>query len=181
MYRHYWQLAETPFAESLDPRYYYPAEPHQGALLQLRYALEQNRGAAALTGPSGSGKTLLLLMLRRLLDERFRPFCHLTFPKLPGDDFLAYVAEELSGVRFKHTPGPRESLRMIEDALVAAVREGRRPVLVIDESHLLEDRHTWERLRMLLGLLPGEANPLSLLFVGHTTLLGDVAPTYRAG
>ena len=58
MYETYWRLKQKPFENAADPRFYYPGESHQAALLRLRYAVENRRGAALLAGPSGSGKTL---------------------------------------------------------------------------------------------------------------------------
>ena len=64
MYETYWRLKQKPFENAADPRFYYPAESHQAALLKLRYAIENRRGAGLLVGPSGSGKTLVTTMLR---------------------------------------------------------------------------------------------------------------------
>ena len=35
MYESYWQLSQKPFENSADPRFYYPGEAHQAALLKL--------------------------------------------------------------------------------------------------------------------------------------------------
>ncbi len=59
MYEAYWQLQQKPFAAQCEAKAYYPTETHQGALLKLRYAIENRRGAALLIGPSGCGKTML--------------------------------------------------------------------------------------------------------------------------
>jgi general secretion pathway protein A len=174
MYEKHWQLTSRPFDDQFDPRFYYPAESHQGALFKLRYALEQGRGIATLTGPSGIGKTWLIALLQRQLGEVFAPFCQVTFPALSQTDFLAYFAEELSGIRFTATPSSRESLRRIEDTLQKAHEEQRRPLMVLDEAHLLTDPTLLESLRLLLNLHPGK-NPLSMLFVGHSTLLTALA------
>ena len=175
MYEKHWQLASRPFDDLFDARFYYPAESHQGALFKLRYTLEQGRGVATLTGPSGIGKTWMLALLQRQLPANFAPFCQISFPALPQADLLAYFAEELSGNRFTATPSPRESLRRIEDALHKAHEEQRRPLLVLDEAHLLHEPALLESLRLLLNLLPGERNPLSMLFVGHANLLTTLA------
>jgi type II secretory pathway predicted ATPase ExeA len=174
MYEKHWQLASRPFDDQFEPRFYYPAESHQGALFKLRYALEQGRGIATLTGPNGIGKTWLISLLKRQLADSFAPFCQVTFPAMPQADFLAYFAEELSGTRFAAAPSPRESLRRIEDTLWKAHQEQRRPLMVLDEAHLLNDPTILESLRLLLNLLPGQ-NPLSMLFVGHSTLLAALA------
>ena len=66
MYEAYWKLREKPFECGVDPRTYYPAEAHQGTLLKLRYAIENQRGAALLCGGFGTGKTLLVRLLAKL-------------------------------------------------------------------------------------------------------------------
>ena len=63
MYEAYWQLRQKPFENCADPRFYYPGESHQAALLKLRYAVENQRGGALLCGASGSGKTLLVSII----------------------------------------------------------------------------------------------------------------------
>ena len=73
MYETYWRLSEKPFENAADPRFYYPGESHQAAILKLRYAIENHRGGALLAGPSGSGKTLVTTMLHGALGEKFRP------------------------------------------------------------------------------------------------------------
>ncbi len=82
MYEAYWQLLAKPFETSADARFYYPSEVHQGALLKLRYAVENRRGGALLAGGSGSGKTMLVGWLRRQLAENCTPFVHLVFPQM---------------------------------------------------------------------------------------------------
>ncbi|GAG08635.1 unnamed protein product, partial [marine sediment metagenome] len=63
MYESYWQLTTRPFDNGDDSRFYFPSESHQGALLKLRYAVENRRGGALLSGAAGLGKTLLANML----------------------------------------------------------------------------------------------------------------------
>ena len=97
MYETYWRLKQKPFENAADPHFYYPAEPHQAALLKLRYAIESRRGTALLAGPSGSGKTLIAAMLREMLDETCAPLVHLVFPQMSAPEFLGYLADELDG------------------------------------------------------------------------------------
>ena len=97
MYETYWQLQQKPFENTADPRFYYPGESHQAALLKLRYAVENRRGGALLTGPSGSGKTLLTGMLRGVLGADYSPFVHLVFPQMSTAELLAYLADEFDG------------------------------------------------------------------------------------
>src|SRR5262245_52737960 len=96
MYTAYWEFERRPFENVSEGLGYYPAESHQGALLKLRYVLENRRGAACLSGPSGSGKTLLVQQLRGRLSKQFRPFVHLVFPQMPVEHLLAYLTDEVT-------------------------------------------------------------------------------------
>ncbi len=125
MYEAYWRLTQKPFENAADPRFYYPAESHQAALLKLRYAIENRRGAALLAGPTGSGKTLLTTMLRGMLTLQCTPLVHLVFPQMSSADLLAYLADELDGPgQPRETPDVQTSVRRIERFLDGQRRQG---------------------------------------------------------
>ncbi len=172
MYESYWRLKQKPFENCCDPRFYFPGESHQAALLKLRYAVENQRGGAILAGPSGSGKTLLVGMLRTVLGPQCTPVVHLVFPQMPTDQFLAYAAGELSGDPAIHrTPELHHSIRQIEQFLAANVERGQHAVLVVDEAHLLDDAQTWEALRLLMNFECSGRPGLTLLIAGQTGIL----------
>lgn len=172
MYEAYWQLDRKPFENTSDPGFYYPGEAHQGALLKLRYAVENQRGAALLAGPSGVGKTLLVHLLRRQLGDGFAPLAHLVFPQMPAPDLLAYLADRLGAPRSE--PSTRtldESVSRIEHCLRENSRAGRHAVVVVDEAHLLEGTRPLETLRLLLNFESESRPDLTLLLVGQPSLL----------
>ncbi len=172
MYESYWQLARKPFENSADPQFYYPCESHQAALLKLRYAIENQRGAALLAGASGLGKTLLVGMLHSVLGEASSPFVHLVFPQMPAEGLLAYLADELEGgPAGGASPDAHVSVRRIERLVREAAEAGRRPVVVVDEAHLLADARTLESLRLLLNFEHQGRAGLTLLLVGQTGIL----------
>jgi type II secretory pathway predicted ATPase ExeA len=172
MYESYWKLLQKPFESCCDPRFYYPGESHQAALLKLRYAVENQRGGAILAGPSGSGKTLLIAMLRTLLAKRFAPIAHLVFPQMPTDQLLAYLAGELTGDPVTHGAAElHHSVRRIEHFLAENSEHGQHAVVVIDEAHLLDDGQTWEALRLLLNFQSDGKPGLTLLLTGQTGIL----------
>ncbi len=170
MYESHWQIAARPFDHSAESRFYYPGESQQGALLKLRYALENRRGAALLTGAAGLGKTLLAQTLTRQLGESLSPKVHLVFPQMPPGQLLAYLADQL-GAGGGPTLTIEQSLKRIESRLRENAKAGKHAVIVIDEAHLLDDSQALETVRLLLNL-EHEARPLaSFLLTGQTSLL----------
>jgi type II secretory pathway predicted ATPase ExeA len=172
MYKNYWQLHARPFENSTDSRFYYPSEVHQGALLKLRYAVENQRGAALLSGAAGSGKTLLVNSLKRQLDDRFAPFVHVVFPQMSVPELLAYLAAEM-GALSTGAAGVSvdESVRRLQYFLLENMRRGSHAVVAVDEAQLLVDTGALEALRLLLNFEAGAQPALTLLLVGHPTLL----------
>jgi type II secretory pathway predicted ATPase ExeA len=172
MYETYWHLKQKPFESAADPRFYYPGESHQAALLKLRYAVENRRGAGLLVGPSGSGKTLVTTMLRGMLGEQYAPFVHVVFPQMPSADLLAYLADELDGAGCAGEPlRVQTSVRRIERFLTANAAKGRHAVIVVDEAQLLVDVQTLETLRLLLNFEPNGVPALTLILVGQPSIL----------
>jgi general secretion pathway protein A len=172
MYEAYWQLEAKPFEDSLDDRFYYPAETHQGALLKLRYAVENHRPAALLSGGAGLGKSLVVQTLLRQLDESFAPRVHVVFPQMPADQLLAYVAESLAGSqRQGPTPPIEQSVRTMERVLAENGQRGRHAVVVIDEAHDLDDHRCWETIRLLLNFQYQSAAAMTVLLAGQPAVL----------
>lgn len=172
MYEHYWQIDRKPFENTSDPEFYYPAEPHQGALLKVRYAVESHRGAALLAGPAGIGKTMLVQQMRRQLSEAFRPFVHVVFPQMPADQLLSFLAGELGAVSGQEVGlGVDASVRAIERHLAENARQGQHAVVAIDEAHLLQDPQTLEAIRLLLNFEVDGRAAMTLLLVAQAALL----------
>jgi general secretion pathway protein A len=172
MYESFWQLVAKPFENTADPRYYFPAETHQGALLKLRYVVENRRSAALLTGGSGLGKSLLTQALLRQLDESFTPRVHVVFPQLPPDQLLAYLAESLAGDNATgRTPPIEQSVRALERSLAANAGRGCHAVVVIDEAQDLDEMSTLETVRLLLNFEHEAVAAMTVLLVGQPSIL----------
>jgi general secretion pathway protein A len=170
MYQAYWQLHSRPFDNCPDARAYYPSEVHQGALLKLRYVVENQRGAALLAGAAGSGKSLVVGTLARQLDERYRPFVHVVFPQMSVRELVAYLAGEMGALASPSSSVPLdESVRRLQHFLIDNTKRGQKAVVAIDEAHLLLESEALDTLRLLLNLEGGA--DLTLLLVGQPQLL----------
>jgi type II secretory pathway predicted ATPase ExeA len=172
MYQDYWQLNCKPFGPWSDMRFYYPSETHQGALLKLRYAIENRHSAALFSGPSGSGKTLLISQLQHHLPDTYRPFVHLVFPQMPSRELLAYLADELGAPKTSAaTDRLDQSIRRIQSFLSDNAEGDHHAVIAIDESQLLADCGTLETMRLLTNFQFDGMPLMTLLLVGQPALL----------
>ncbi len=168
MYEHYWRLERPAFDNDLDPGFYYPARSHHGALLKLRYCLENRKELGVLVGDHGLGKTFLTHRLEQELDaERFE-FVWIVFPLLAPAELLRYLAQRLGAT--DEVPATADVvLARLEDHLHRRGQLDRRPIVVIDDAHLLEPAHL-QALQLLLNLNAGR-HGFGLLLVGRSDLL----------
>lgn len=171
MYESYWQLAAKPFEHHAEPKFYYPSESHQAALLKLRYAIENRRGAALLAAPSGLGKTLIVQTLARQLGDTYRPWAHLVFPQMPPDQFLVYLVAELTGQPTSDSSTIEQSVRRLRQFLSENRGGDRHAVVVIDEAHLLAESEVLDTIRLLLNFQHDAMPAWTILLVGQPALL----------
>ncbi|MBV8607116.1 MAG: AAA family ATPase [Singulisphaera sp.] len=167
LYEAHFGLNGRPFGESVSPSTYIGVPSRDAVLRRVRYGLEHALGPALIFGPPGTGKTLLARALARAMGG---PLAHLAFPAMPAAELLAFLSDELGA-----GPGGdgtlAGSLRRLRQWLASAAARGERPLLVVDEAHLIGDPTTFETLRLLLNFATEGPPDLALLLVGGPEVL----------
>lgn len=175
MYEHHWRLTTAPFRPHSGPEFFCGLPVHHAALLKLKYVLEQRHASAALIGPTGIGKSFLLKVLETELPATIAPVIVLNFPLLSPLELVRTLAVELAAkidVPRLEAQGMDEWLLMWERLLRQHRAQGRLPVFVVDDAHLIDDRALWQTWQLLLTYRERAGNEFSLLFLGQPELLG---------
>jgi len=166
MYKAFYGLREKPFSKTPDPRFLYQSRKHAEALARLQHAVEE-QDIVLLTGEIGSGKTLLSRAFLDSMDASYQPLLIIN-PPLSPSQLLRTVALRLGMKdlgRYRH-----DILEGINSRLFELYESGKRPVIIIDEAHLIPGKATFEELRLLTNFQLDDSNLLSIVLIGQTEL-----------
>lgn len=174
MYEHYWHLESNPFSSDPNPAFFVRTDTHNATLLKLRYLIDHRKGAGLLLGDTGVGKSYLLSVLLAPLRESHGPLVRLAFPQMNPAETLAYIAVQLGAD--PHTLDSRLGavdviVREVEGLLASYAEQGRMPVIVVDEAHLIDDPQVLQTLRLLLNIHFENRPACTLILSGHRELL----------
>ncbi|HEY3067275.1 MAG TPA: AAA family ATPase [Methylomirabilota bacterium] len=172
MYEAYWGLAEPPFNNSPNPKFFYLSPEHEEALVRLVYTVRHRKGCAMLTGEYGCGKTTLSrALIQRLEAERYE-IALLTNASWSPLDFLREVLYQL-GVE-THDKTKPELLHQLNDVFFRNFQAQRDTVLIVDEAQLIEDEGVLEELRLLMNFQTDDRFLVTVLLIGSPELIGRV-------
>ncbi|MCK5543478.1 MAG: AAA family ATPase [Desulfobacterales bacterium] len=165
MYRTFYNIKSKPFQSSADPKFMWASEKHKEALATLKYGIINNKGFVLLTGDVGTGKTTLINALLKILENdngiiyASVPDCNLDFI-----DFINYVAYSFGMEEDFKTKG--SFLISFKKFLINAAKNGKKVLLIIDESQLLTDE-LLEQIRLLSNIDRADSKILNIFFVGQ--------------
>ena len=178
MYEQFWGLKEKPFQNTPDPRYLYLSAQHEDAIMKLSYCITQGLGCGMLMGVFGCGKTLLgKALLNDLGKDKVRS-AFITSPSYtePAELLRAIVR----GFNPQALPDKKSDLladpllEKLNAILTDNVRDGKENIVIIDETHTIEDVKLFEQMRMLLNFQLENKFLLTLLLFGQPELKDKV-------
>jgi len=164
MYETYYHFTSKPFQLSPDPRFFYGSRGHKRAMAYLEYGLSLGEGFIVVTGEVGAGKTTLVRNLFRQMEEGNIIAAQLVSTQLDADDTLRSVAASLG---LEHEGISKSALlKNLQDFLVAATRQNKRVLLVVDEAQNLTPRAV-EELRMLSNFQDEDRSLIQTFLLGQ--------------
>jgi type II secretory pathway predicted ATPase ExeA len=160
MYESHWELAESPFRSSLDPKYFFASPSHEEALARLHFLVENRRRLGLLLGGRGSGKSLVLQVLSDQLRQQGRHAALLDLVGCDENEFLWSLACRL-GMN-PPVSAPRVALwRQVTDRLREHRYQQLSTVILLDDA----DGGSGQVLAQVLRLLQADPSTAARLTI----------------
>ncbi|EMQ2876001.1 ExeA family protein [Vibrio navarrensis] len=163
----YWQhfgFHFAPFSLTPNTELFLGLAPHYEAIQTVIAALEMGEGVIKVTGEVGTGKTMLCRMLIEQLSGHAQ-LVYLPTPVLSGSELQMAVARELGLSSVESI----DVVPRIQQALIAAKREHKPTVLLLDEAQALP-LEALETLRLFGNLETEQDKLLQIVLFGQPEL-----------
>lgn len=160
-------LAVHPFGLSPRLDFLYKSGAFEESIAHLVYGLENNEAFVMITGAIGTGKTMAIQSFLLHLGDRYMTAL-VTNTSVDPKELLKLVLEDL-GVPLEPGADKSDLLIAFKKFLVAAGRDGKRIVVVIDEAQNLS-REALEEIRLLTNLGQGDEQPVQIVLAGQPEL-----------
>lgn len=161
MYEKFYGLSGKPFQLNPDPKFFYRSTGHKRAMAYMRYGIQQEQGFIVVTGDVGTGKSMLVSNLFKEIEGQDLIAAKIVSTNVKDLDLLRILSAEFD------LPHERKSkaslLKGLEDFFRAAVKDGKRVLIVVDEAQNLP-RAALEELRMLSNF-EHDGKPLAQSFL----------------
>lgn len=166
MFEEFYEFAKTPFSRDIPTDELYGSVMLDETLGRLNYAAERQM-FAVVTGECGTGKTTIIRKFKDNLDLQKYLIMYLADSKLTPRNFYKGLLDQL-GCEAKFYRGDAKRQLHKEIELMKGIHHIQ-PVVVLDESHLL-DKEMLEEVRFLLNFRMDSQSPMALILVGQNEL-----------
>jgi general secretion pathway protein A len=171
VYLRFFNLRESPFNLTPDPRFLFLSTQHEEAMTHLLYGIYERKGFIEITGEVGTGKTVLCRALLERLDKTVSTA--LIFNSyLTTIELLQTITDEFGLQPYETTS--KSYIDVLNEYLLGEFAAGRNAVVVIDEAQNLEPT-VLEQLRMLSNLETERGKLLQIILVGQPELHAKLA------
>jgi type II secretory pathway predicted ATPase ExeA len=161
-------ISGNPFGDLVDAHTFFYSFSHKKALHRLERGLESGCGMLLLTGEIGSGKTTIWRHLRETKEEHFI-FAESGNPFLRPSELLFRFCSQF-GISTEGVNSVQSMTDRIELFCKEQRKNGKKPVIVVDECHLLKKNHF--SLILVLSNLRFDGEPLlQILLVGQIEVM----------
>lgn len=169
--RSFFGLRSLPFTKDLDPDDIFEVPVQTRALERLRFLVDR-KGIGVLVGAPGCGKSTVLRKLKASLGKTSHAVCYLHQTTCASVDLYREIAR---GFGLEPRYRKADVLRELAERLLTISRQKRiRPVLILDEGHLLKAAFL-DELRVLTNFDEDGAEELVLILSGHPQLESSLA------
>jgi len=175
-YEQFYALKEQPFSNAPDSRFFFESEQHAEAMVRIMHAIDTMKGLTVMLGDSGTGKTLLAWKINDKLYED--PNYHaallvIIHGEVTPDWFLRKIATQF-GIE-KPAEDKKTIFSQLYERLHQIHEEGKKAVVLVDESNMLQKKEIFEEMRGLLNMeVPGR-KLLSIVLIGLPELEKNLA------
>ena len=166
MYEAFFNLEDSPFVLTPDPRFLLRSKGHHEILGTLLYGITSQKGLMALIGDVGTGKTTLCRALLRELPKEVQSALVLN-PHLSDAELIGTILDDLGLERRGATKG--ELMAVLSQHLLAAGAEGKTVVVILDEAQQMSVE-ALEQIRILSTLETATRKLLQIVLVGQPEL-----------
>jgi general secretion pathway protein A len=171
MYEDFYDLTESPFNITPDPRYLFFSRRHREAYEHILFGIEQRKGFIQITGEVGAGKSTLC---RAVLEELGDEVCTALIlnPVMTQIQLLRTILGEL-GLENRGNDRVRLGQRL-NDYLLERVAADQEVVLFVDEAQDMSDE-LLEQVRLLSNLETDQRKLLQIVLIGQPELRAKLA------
>lgn len=156
----YFGFTEYPFMTTADPHFLFLSNQVKEALSKCEFMARSRLGPIYMYGQKGSGKTTLVKLLQKTTSSESQYNVKLyVAPNLKTSNAFLRDILELFGEKTERSYSA--SLRNFEQFLITQAKEGKIPVLLVDEAQNL----TRDMLKLIHYLLNFETDKVKLLQV----------------
>ena len=177
MVNEFYGFVHTPFTRDIPVDKLFLTQEQEEVLGRLQYAAS-HQWFVLLTGDCGSGKSTLLRKFTQELDPSVYRSFYIADSQLSPRHFYNGILRQL-GVEGAFYRGDSKRILHRELELMIGMHK-LRPVVIVDEAHLLS-KEMLEELRFLLNFQLDSHSPLSLVLSGQSELMEKInRQAYRA-